>query len=124
MVWIGLHGIMFLFLFSDFYKAKYTNARARSAAAKANTNGYTKIPATNGKCIPVSNGDLSNHLVASNNNKGACMVSSFNAFCCGSRANSRHIGRNYQFELSLLDLFISLVSPQHCLLDQTLICGV
>lgn len=64
---------MFLFLFSDFYKAKYTNARARSAAAKANTNGYTKIPASNGKCIPVSNGDLSNHLVASNNNKGACM---------------------------------------------------
>ncbi|XP_036323390.1 elongation of very long chain fatty acids protein isoform X1 [Rhagoletis pomonella] len=73
MVWIGLHGIMFLFLFSDFYKAKYTNARVRSAATKANTNGYTKIPATNGKCAPTSNGDLSNHLVASNNNKGACM---------------------------------------------------
>ncbi|XP_067617839.1 very long chain fatty acid elongase 7 [Eurosta solidaginis] len=75
MVWIGLHGVMFLFLFSDFYKAKYTNARVRSDAVKvANTNGYTKIPATNGKCVSATNGDLSNHLIAStNNNKGACM---------------------------------------------------
>lgn len=24
MVWIGLHGVMFLFLFSDFYKTRYT----------------------------------------------------------------------------------------------------
>lgn len=24
MIWIGLHGAMFLFLFSDFYKTKYT----------------------------------------------------------------------------------------------------
>lgn len=27
MIWIALHGIMFLFLFSDFYKTKYTNTK-------------------------------------------------------------------------------------------------
>lgn len=27
MVWIALHGVMFLFLFSDFYKVKYTNTK-------------------------------------------------------------------------------------------------
>lgn len=28
MVWIALHGIMFLFLFSDFYKVKYSHKKA------------------------------------------------------------------------------------------------
>lgn len=27
MVWIGLHGVMFLFLFSDFYKTRYTGKK-------------------------------------------------------------------------------------------------
>lgn len=50
MVWIGLHGVMFLFLFSDFYKAKYI-------AVKNNlTNGKSKQIQVNG-------------------NQGACMVS-------------------------------------------------
>lgn len=30
MIWIGLHGLMFLFLFSDFYKAKYNNKKLKS----------------------------------------------------------------------------------------------
>lgn len=30
MVWIGLHGVMFLFLFSDFYKSKYTSIKSKS----------------------------------------------------------------------------------------------
>lgn len=28
MVWIALHGLLFLFLFSDFYKTKYTDKKA------------------------------------------------------------------------------------------------
>lgn len=28
MVWIALHGLLFLFLFSDFYKNKYTDKKA------------------------------------------------------------------------------------------------
>lgn len=32
MVWIGLHGVMFLFLFSDFYKSKYTSDGKRRPA--------------------------------------------------------------------------------------------
>lgn len=28
MVWIALHGVLFLFLFSDFYKVRYTNEKA------------------------------------------------------------------------------------------------
>lgn len=30
MVWIGLHGVMFLFLFSDFYKSKYTSLKNKT----------------------------------------------------------------------------------------------
>lgn len=29
MVWIGLHGVMFLFLFSDFYKQSYNKKQKR-----------------------------------------------------------------------------------------------
>lgn len=52
MVWIGLHGVMFLFLFSDFYKTRYRKVQAKK-------NGYKSIPSTNGV----------------SHNKGACMVS-------------------------------------------------
>lgn len=58
MVWIGLHGVMFLFLFSDFYKAKYSAKRRSKTAVQ---NG--KVTA-NGAGEPVTS------------NKGACMVSS------------------------------------------------
>lgn len=34
MIWIGLHGVMFLFLFSDFYKVKYTKAKLDKASMK------------------------------------------------------------------------------------------
>lgn len=55
MVWIGLHGVMFLFLFSDFYKAKYI-------AVKNNlSNGKSKQ-------------------IHQNGNQGACMVST-SIFC-------------------------------------------
>lgn len=41
MVWIGLHGIMFLFLFSDFYKQSYLKKKEklRAAEKKASENG-------------------------------------------------------------------------------------
>lgn len=34
MVWIGLHGVMFLFLFSDFYKQNYIEKQKRLKEAK------------------------------------------------------------------------------------------
>jgi hypothetical protein len=44
MVWIGLHGVLFLFLFSDFYKASYmTNGKAQnknSGACMVSTTNY------------------------------------------------------------------------------------
>jgi len=56
MVWIGLHGVMFLFLFSDFYKAKYLNAaRRRRQAVKA--NGYANGSASNGHSKHLGEGD-------------------------------------------------------------------
>jgi hypothetical protein len=40
MVWIGLHGIMFLFLFADFYKQSYSVKQKRLKEQKdASTNG-------------------------------------------------------------------------------------
>lgn len=40
MVWIGLHGVMFLFLFSDFYKQNYIEKQKRLKEAKrSSTNG-------------------------------------------------------------------------------------
>lgn len=65
MVWIGLHGIMFLFLFSDFYKAKYINASKRLHAKQ---NGTAKRAA-------VGNGTAngSTKYMNGNSNGGACM---------------------------------------------------
>lgn len=81
MVWIGLHGVMFLFLFSDFYKAKYTKAAQKVKANGSTANGHVKTlekehllangSISNGK-LNHSNGDL---VYANGNNKGACMVS-------------------------------------------------
>lgn len=53
MVWIGLHGVMFLFLFSDFYKARYSSKQERH------------ISKNSGACMPVTdekpvNGKLRN----------------------------------------------------------------
>lgn len=86
MVWIGLHGVMFLFLFSDFYKQAYSKRKARraaaaeAAAAAANgkydallLNGHSQNghSLANGHHL-YQNGKLSNGDLA-NNNQGACM---------------------------------------------------
>lgn len=48
MIWIGLHGLLFLGLFSDFYKSKYTgpDKKPRSSSSVL-SNG------NNGACMPV-----------------------------------------------------------------------
>ncbi|XP_068153362.1 very long chain fatty acid elongase 7 [Drosophila tropicalis] len=74
MVWIGLHGVMFLFLFSDFYKAKYLSVQRRrqaKQAVKANGHSNGRVQA-NGNAKHLSSGDAP--LVNGNgSNKGACM---------------------------------------------------
>uniref|UniRef100_A0A182T8S7 Elongation of very long chain fatty acids protein n=1 Tax=Anopheles maculatus TaxID=74869 RepID=A0A182T8S7_9DIPT len=64
MVWIGLHGVMFLFLFSDFYKQAYNK---RVGRAKREAEALLAKSHANGK---LHNGDVVN------NNQGACMVCS------------------------------------------------
>lgn len=39
MVWIGSHGVLFLFLFSDFYKQAYAKPVKNGLPASCNTNG-------------------------------------------------------------------------------------
>ncbi|XP_017847078.1 elongation of very long chain fatty acids protein AAEL008004 [Drosophila busckii] len=69
MVWIGLHGVMFLFLFSDFYKAKYLSVkRRRREAVKA--NGHANGAVGNGKVKHLGEGDA---MLSNGSNKGACM---------------------------------------------------
>lgn len=53
MVWIGLHGVMFLFLFSDFYKRSYVNKRKNKLKIEEE-----KAAALNGK---VHYNDVNNH---------------------------------------------------------------
>lgn len=94
MVWIGLHGVMFLFLFSDFYKQAYSKRREAAAARKrqaemdalASSGGQYDAVAVNGSAKS-ANGKLQNghHLYQNgkellltngdlvNNNQGACM---------------------------------------------------
>lgn len=48
MIWIGLHGAMFLFLFSDFYKTKYT-----AKTSKASLRNGTKNGTANGVSISI-----------------------------------------------------------------------
>lgn len=82
MVWIGLHGVMFLFLFSDFYKQAYSKRKAMRLAAENKLLQTTKYDALNGGSA--TNGSLANghHLYQNdklsngdlaNNNQGACM---------------------------------------------------
>lgn len=74
MVWIGLHGVMFLFLFSDFYKLKYTKAAQKVKASNGHIKSSEKehlMVNGNGKLI--TNGDVI--YANGNSNKGACMVS-------------------------------------------------
>lgn len=66
MVWIGLHGVMFLFLFSDFYKAKYRSVKsAVGSSLKSSKMANGRSPNGNGTVV---NGTRSG-------NEGACMVS-------------------------------------------------
>jgi hypothetical protein len=43
MVWIGLHGIMFLFLFSDFYKQSYIKKKEKIRADEKKTSENGKV---------------------------------------------------------------------------------
>ncbi|KAL9891537.1 very long chain fatty acid elongase 7 isoform 2-T2 [Glossina fuscipes fuscipes] len=62
MIYIGLHGVMFLLLFSDFYKAKYTKGiQANKSHIERNGTNYKNCP-INGEIY--TNG---------HSNKGACM---------------------------------------------------
>nr|CAH7747773.1 unnamed protein product [Callosobruchus chinensis] len=66
MVWIALHGIMFFFLFSDFYKVKYTSDK--KPMRKSENNGAC-MPvlddAPNGLKKSSSNGTLNNTYIKS-----------------------------------------------------------
>ncbi|XP_071633424.1 very long chain fatty acid elongase AAEL008004 [Temnothorax longispinosus] len=48
MIWIGLHGVLFLGLFSDFYKTKYTGGTRKNSGKKMQ-NGTSG----GGACMPV-----------------------------------------------------------------------
>uniref|UniRef100_A0A1A9VN85 Elongation of very long chain fatty acids protein n=1 Tax=Glossina austeni TaxID=7395 RepID=A0A1A9VN85_GLOAU len=61
MIYIGLHGVMFLLLFSDFYKAKYTKG--------IQVKGHLERNGTNYKNCPI-NGEIYTN---GHSNKGACM---------------------------------------------------
>ncbi|XP_076251608.1 very long chain fatty acid elongase AAEL008004-like [Rhynchophorus ferrugineus] len=56
MIWIAIHGLMFLFLFSDFYKVNYSNKKDK---------GKKKGP--DGACMPVDDYS-STHVKKSNSN--------------------------------------------------------
>ncbi|KAL7292497.1 elongation of very long chain fatty acids protein AAEL008004-like [Trichogramma pretiosum] len=56
MIWIGLHGLLFLGLFSDFYKTKYTGSdKKRKGGSAVTANGKSN----NGACMPVLEDDES-----------------------------------------------------------------
>jgi len=48
MIWIGLHGVLFLGLFSDFYKTKYKGDSTMESAKMR--NGMT---GSGGACMPI-----------------------------------------------------------------------
>ncbi|XP_055321846.1 elongation of very long chain fatty acids protein 7 isoform X2 [Sitodiplosis mosellana] len=59
MIWIGLHGAMFLFLFSDFYKTKYTSKPEKASLKNGKSNGTANGHYTNnknGKETTIANG--------------------------------------------------------------------
>jgi elongation of very long chain fatty acids protein 7 len=62
MIWIGLHGLLFLGLFSDFYKAKYTGKSARSRISGSSSSGAAVGGNGNvGACMPVLEEEAHKH---------------------------------------------------------------
>uniref|UniRef100_A0A1B6D8X5 Elongation of very long chain fatty acids protein n=1 Tax=Clastoptera arizonana TaxID=38151 RepID=A0A1B6D8X5_9HEMI len=59
-VWIGLHGVMFLFLFSDFYKSKYVNKNGQKKDDGACMPILDDKPVSNGKSISEKTSDYAN----------------------------------------------------------------
>ncbi|GLV46213.1 uncharacterized protein CBL_09992 [Carabus blaptoides fortunei] len=67
MIWIGLHGVLFLFLFSDFYKTSYTKTSKRKNGGLCMPVMEGQKPTKNGKQmngISNSNGSLNNSYVS------------------------------------------------------------
>ncbi|XP_046390288.1 elongation of very long chain fatty acids protein AAEL008004-like isoform X2 [Ischnura elegans] len=63
--WIGMHAVMFFFLFSDFYKQAYRHKRAESPPPKKKMiNGVKNTPAINGTHETVKNGDVPSKTVS------------------------------------------------------------
>lgn len=89
MIWIGLHGVMFLFLFSDFYKAKYLNAKRRRREA-IKVNGYSNGVHANGDVKNLGSGDAQ---LDNGSNKGACMVRIKSFLADSKRVRGKQIAR-------------------------------
>lgn len=64
MVWIGLHGVMFLFLFSDFYKTRYTGKKEQKGdgacmvQAQVSTFLYIWLILIYKRCISIFKAEL------------------------------------------------------------------
>lgn len=57
-LWIAMHGFLFLFLFSDFYKVKYSGGKNRGVPVHSSSNGFANGVANGyaknkGACMPV-----------------------------------------------------------------------
>lgn len=67
MIWIGLHGVMFLFLFSDFYKKQYNGRPTKSSIIKNTNFGLCMPVLEEDTCIKKSdsNGTLNNTYIKS-----------------------------------------------------------
>ncbi|XP_071445037.1 very long chain fatty acid elongase AAEL008004-like isoform X2 [Hetaerina americana] len=69
--WIGMHAVMFFFLFSDFYKQAYRHKRLESPPPKKKiVNGIKSSPASNGTHECIKNGDIPSRTVSNGTANG------------------------------------------------------
>nr|XP_024214935.1 elongation of very long chain fatty acids protein AAEL008004 isoform X2 [Halyomorpha halys] len=83
MVWIGLHGVLFLFLFSDFYRAKYIGRKKEKV-----------LPVSNkGACMPVENDETEKAERRSENGYSKVYTSKISA-CYSNGVNNGYLSRS------------------------------
>ena len=94
MIWIGLHGLLFLGLFSDFYKTKYTGDDKRSkrnGAAVPVANG--KVSNNNGACMPVLDDECNKHKQNGINTYTTIYNKEYNS-CYSNGTNNGYVANN------------------------------
>ncbi|XP_012154339.1 very long chain fatty acid elongase 7 [Megachile rotundata] len=90
MIWIGLHGLLFLGLFSDFYKAKYGDRSKSKQSAQNGSSTGVCMPILEDKSTPRQNG-VSSYATIYNKEYNSCYSNGTNnGYVANNNTEKKH----------------------------------